>query len=173
MRVPIKSAGSKSGVNCILWKPACNDLASVMTDIVLANPGTPSNNTCPLERMPINSLSIKYFWPTITLPTSYMRVFTKSLSCFTLSVIFLTSDSIYPLHHKLSPALSPLTKGDKGGCVFLGNFTTPLPPFLRGILYHPETRINKMKVPMQLNYRLFKIKHALTFMINSIKQKTL
>jgi len=30
-----------------------------------------------------------------------------------------------------------------------------------------------MKVPMQLNYRLFKIKHALTFMINSIKQKTL
>src|SRR3990167_6900296 len=86
-----------------------------------------------------------------------MRVFTKSLSCFTLSVIFLTSDSIYPLHHKLSPALSPLEKGDKGGCVFLGNFTTPLPPFLRGILRfkvrrHPVTRINKMKIPMQFNY---------------------
>src|SRR3990170_5964912 len=37
--------------------------------------------------------------------------------------------------------LSPLAKGESGGCIFLGyprfhedKFTTPLPPFLRGIL---------------------------------------
>jgi len=56
--------------------------------------------------------------------------------------------------NKLSPALSPLTKGDKGGCVFHGNFTTPLPPFLRGIFYHPETRVNKMKISIRLNYTM-------------------
>jgi len=34
---------------------------------------------------------------------------------------------------------------------FLGYFTTPLPPFLRGILYaiHRITRLNKMKIPIQ------------------------
>ena len=63
---------------------------------------------------------------------------------------------------KLSPALSPLTKGDKGGCVFLGyprspfsrgqvsrgQVYNPQPPFLRGILYaiHRITRLNKMKI---------------------------
>jgi len=41
---------------------------------------------------------------------------------------------------------SPLKKGDSGGCVFSGYFTTPSPPFLRGILYatHPITCLNKM-----------------------------
>ena len=29
---------------------------------------------------------------------------------------------------------SPIEKGDSGGCVFPGYFTTPLPPLLRGIL---------------------------------------
>ena len=66
---------------------------------------------------------------------------------------------------------SPLIKGDSGGCVFPGlllrqaqyRFTTPQPPFrstersrrsLRGILYalHRITRLNKMKIPIQLNY---------------------
>ena len=33
-------------------------------------------------------------------------------------------------------------------------FTTPSPPFLRGILYaiHRITRMNKMKIPIQLDY---------------------
>jgi len=46
-------------------------------------------------------------------------------------------------------------------CFFLSYFTTPLPPFLKGILYHPVIRLsacgdaqaglNKMKIPIQLS----------------------
>jgi len=37
---------------------------------------------------------------------------------------------------------------------FPGYFTTPAPPFLRGILYaiYRITHLNKMKIPIQLNY---------------------
>ena len=38
----------------------------VLTAIVLANPGTPSNKICPLARRPTRRRSSKHFWPTIT-----------------------------------------------------------------------------------------------------------
>ena len=41
-----------------------------------------------------------------------------------------------------------------GVVFFPGYFTTPSPPFLRGILYaiYRITHLNKMKIPIQLNY---------------------
>ena len=42
--VPIKSAGNKSGVNCILLNLASTTFARVVIDNVLAKPGTPSSN---------------------------------------------------------------------------------------------------------------------------------
>jgi len=51
--------------------------------------------------------------------------------------------------------LSPLAKGESGGCVFLGyprfhedKFTTSLPPFLRGILYKLKNRIPQSKIKL-------------------------
>jgi len=52
-------------------------------------------------------------------------------------------------------------------------FTTPWPPFLRGIVYaiHRITRLNKMKIPIQLNYLLdsFSNKPTLNFSPLEIK----
>ncbi len=52
MSVPIKSAGSKSGVNCNRWKPVWMPAAIVFTVSVLARPGTPSSRMWPFASRP-------------------------------------------------------------------------------------------------------------------------
>ena len=48
------SAGSISGVNCSRENLTFRQLASDLTDSVLARPGTPSSRTCPLASSPID-----------------------------------------------------------------------------------------------------------------------
>ena len=52
MSVPIRSAGSRSGVNWRRWKPVWMQAASVFTVSVLARPGTPSSRMWPLASRP-------------------------------------------------------------------------------------------------------------------------
>src|SRR6266542_2073011 len=83
------SAGNISGVNCrrenLTWMAA----ARVLTESVLANPGTPSSRTWPLANNPIMSRSTRYFWPTTTLLISLRSVGTNALACCTSALIAL------------------------------------------------------------------------------------
>ena len=58
------SAGSMSGVNCSRWNFRCVAAASVLSESVLASPGTPSSRIWPLVTRPTSSRSTRFFWPT-------------------------------------------------------------------------------------------------------------
>ena len=62
--VPVRSAGSRSGVNWMRWKSASSSSASVFTAVVLARPGTPSTSTWPSHRSAISSRRVRACWPT-------------------------------------------------------------------------------------------------------------
>src|SRR4051812_46827648 len=64
MRVPIRSAGTRSGVNWIRWNSPPTVCASVLMAIVLARPGTPSTSTWPRARRATMSRSSSRSWPT-------------------------------------------------------------------------------------------------------------
>ena len=61
--VPTTSAGSKSGVNCILENSPCTASDSVLIAKVFASPGTPSNRICPFPNNPMMALLISRFNP--------------------------------------------------------------------------------------------------------------
>src|SRR6476619_1864344 len=65
MRVPIRSAGTRSGVNWIRlnWPPI--DAARVLIAIVLASPGTPSTRRCPRASSATASRSSSTSCPTM------------------------------------------------------------------------------------------------------------
>src|SRR5215212_3743976 len=79
MRVPTRSAGTRSGVNWIRLNDPPSTSASVFTVSVLASPGTPSSSTWPpASRATITRSSIAS-WPTITRLISNSAV--SSASC--------------------------------------------------------------------------------------------
>src|SRR5688572_21865360 len=59
--------------------------AKVRTERVLAKPGTPSSNTCPLASRPTRSRSTNACWPTTTLPTVSRKRVTQVDACRTRS----------------------------------------------------------------------------------------
>ncbi|EWS63431.1 hypothetical protein Y695_03338 [Hydrogenophaga sp. T4] len=71
MRVPTRSAGTRSGVNWMRLNCPCTTLASVFTVSVLASPGTPSTSRWPCASMATMTRSRKRSWPTTTRFTSY------------------------------------------------------------------------------------------------------
>src|SRR6478736_4406114 len=71
MRVPMMSAGTRSGVNWIRLNSPPIDAASVLMAIVLARPGTPSTRRWPRARRATASRSSNTSWPTMTFLTSY------------------------------------------------------------------------------------------------------
>src|SRR3954454_24502574 len=71
MRVPTRSAGTRSGVNWTRRKLPPTTWASVFTVSVFASPGTPSSSTWPPARSATSSRSSIASWPTITRFTSY------------------------------------------------------------------------------------------------------
>src|SRR4051794_33912591 len=73
-RVPMRSAGTRSGVNCTRLKVPPRTEASVFTVSVLARPGTPSSSTWPPASSATSSRSSIASWPTIT------RLISKSAS---------------------------------------------------------------------------------------------
>src|SRR3954454_24688464 len=73
-RVPTRSAGTRSGVNCTRLNVPPRTEASVFTVSVLASPGTPSSSTWPPASSDTSSRSSIASWPTIT------RLISKSAS---------------------------------------------------------------------------------------------
>src|SRR3954452_14367539 len=73
-RVPTRSAGTRSGVNCTRLNVPPRTEASVFTVSVLASPGTPSSSTWPPASSETSSRSSIASWPTIT------RLISKSAS---------------------------------------------------------------------------------------------
>ena len=71
MRVPIRSEGTRSGVNWTRLKLPPITSASVLTVSVLARPGTPSSSTWPPASTATSTRSSIASWPTITRLTSY------------------------------------------------------------------------------------------------------
>src|SRR4029453_16241380 len=66
IRVPIRSEGTRSGVNWIRWKLPPRTWARVAMVRVLASPGTPSNSRCPPDNNATRTRSSMPSWPTIT-----------------------------------------------------------------------------------------------------------
>ena len=94
----MRSAGKRSGVNWMRWKVAWMALASVVTDSVLASPGTPSMRMCWLHRSPTRSRSKSTFCPTMTFSTSVRRRWSVAPSCSTRAPICFTSTGMQFLH---------------------------------------------------------------------------
>src|SRR5207302_3727528 len=64
-RVPMRSAGTRSGVNWTRPKLAPTTWARALTVAVLAMPGTPSISTCPCASRPTSRRSTSLSWTTI------------------------------------------------------------------------------------------------------------
>ena len=96
IRVPIRSAGSKSGVNCIRWKAVSITVAKEEIVRVFAKPGTPSNKTWPLVKSPIINRSIMYFCPMTTLSSSVRMSSINDELCwiFSLKAVISTAYSL-------------------------------------------------------------------------------
>src|SRR5687767_4365006 len=81
MRVPTRSAGTRSGVNWMRRKLPRTVAASVLTVSVLARPGTPSTSRWPCARVATSTRSRKWSWPTTVFLTSYrMRSMSEATS---------------------------------------------------------------------------------------------
>src|SRR5436190_20623743 len=79
MRVPTRSAGTRSGVNWMRRKLPRMVRASVFTVSVFARPGTPSTSRWPCESIATITRSRKWSWPTTIFFTSY-RIFSTTIS---------------------------------------------------------------------------------------------
>ncbi len=69
-RVPMMSAGTRSGVNCTRWNCPPTAPASDFTARVFASPGTPSTRMCPRASSAMSSRSSSTSWPTMVFLTS-------------------------------------------------------------------------------------------------------
>src|SRR4051812_16068631 len=71
MRVPTRSAGTRSGVNWMRRNVPRTVAASVFTVSVFARPGTPSTSRWPPASIETSTRSRKWSWPTTVFFTSY------------------------------------------------------------------------------------------------------
>src|SRR5215204_2868633 len=71
MRVPTRSAGTRSGVNWTRWNCPPMAAATDFTASVLARPGTPSTRMWPRASRATTSRSRSTSWPTMVRLTSY------------------------------------------------------------------------------------------------------
>src|SRR3990167_7179545 len=65
MSVPVRSPGSRSGVNWMRLNGAWIPCASAFTAVVLARPGRPSTSTWPPHSRPMTKRSSRACWPTM------------------------------------------------------------------------------------------------------------
>src|SRR4051812_14415697 len=101
MRVPTRSAGTRSGVNWTRPNVPPTTWASVLTVSVLARPGTPSSRTWPPASRQTSTRSSIASWPTITRLTSWRASSSAArgsgLGCSALSDIgFLSGKAAEP-----------------------------------------------------------------------------
>ena len=66
IRVPMMSAGIRSGVNWMRRKSSSSTRDRALTSSVLPRPGTPSSSTLPPQKMAVSVASTTRSWPTIT-----------------------------------------------------------------------------------------------------------
>ena len=85
--VPVRSAGSRSGVNWMRLKSRSVTRARVLTARVLARPGTPSSRMCPEASSAIIMRSSSSFWPTMTLAISARVCSIAALSSLIFSLM--------------------------------------------------------------------------------------
>src|SRR6185295_466241 len=88
MRVPTRSAGTRSGVNWMRRNVPRMVCASVFTVRVLARPGTPSTSRWPCASVATSTRSRKWSWPTTTFFTSY-RIFSIKVATLLSMASFL------------------------------------------------------------------------------------
>src|SRR3954468_9899405 len=81
MRVPTRSAGTRSGVNCRRLNEPPSTSATVFTVSVLASPGTPSSSTWPPASSATSTRSSIASWPTITRLISKSADSSASCAC--------------------------------------------------------------------------------------------
>src|SRR3989442_1082329 len=95
MRVPTRSAGTRSGVNWIRLKSPVIACATVFTLSVFASPGTPSTSRCPRARSATRIRSSRWSCPTMIFLISKRS---RAMSPGTVSVFFILP--ILPLVHR-------------------------------------------------------------------------
>src|SRR5438128_6680380 len=95
MRVPTRSAGTRSGVNWIRLKSPVIACATVFTLSVFASPGTPSTSRCPRAKSATRMRSSKWSCPTMTFLTSKRS---RAMSPGSVSVSFILPT--LPLIHR-------------------------------------------------------------------------
>src|SRR5262245_10884812 len=81
MRVPTRSAGTRSGVNCRRLTEPPRTSATVLTVSVLARPGTPSSSTWPPASRATSTRSSIASWPTMTRLISKSADSSASCAC--------------------------------------------------------------------------------------------
>src|SRR5215218_31257 len=91
MRVPTRSAGTRSGVNCRRLNEPPRTSATVLTVSVFARPGTPSSSTWPPASSATRTRSSIASWPTITRLISNSA--DSSASCAVLAALGSSSRS--------------------------------------------------------------------------------
>src|SRR5437870_4753143 len=95
MRVPTRSAGTRSGVNWIRLKSPVIACATVFTLSVFASPGTPSTSRCPRAKSATRMRSSKWSCPTMTFLISKRS---RAMSPGSVSVSFILPT--LPLIHR-------------------------------------------------------------------------
>src|SRR3954453_7712481 len=102
MRVPTRSAGTRSGVNCTRPNEPPTTCASVLTVSVLARPGTPSSRTWPPASRQTSRRSSIASWPTMTRLTSCSASSSAArgsmidVSGFSGVIVFLSGEAAEP-----------------------------------------------------------------------------
>ena len=87
-RMPVISAGSRSGVNCTRLKPPSTERARALARVVLPVPGTSSSSTWPPASSAVSVSSISRSLPTITRPIfSAMRFASGAMAAYSITIL--------------------------------------------------------------------------------------
>src|SRR6266542_347761 len=138
MRVPIRSDGTRSGVNCTRWKVPPSTLATVEMVSVLARPGTPSSSRCPFESRATRTRSSIPSWPTITRLISNSAA--SSWVCAAAASPTAASRGLYSVTDRLLPGRAGALVGHVG---LLGSGTPYVSGSPAGDSSFPGTRTGR------------------------------
>src|SRR3954470_18241507 len=106
MRVPTRSAGTRSGVNCRRLNEPPRTSATVLTVSVLARPGTPSSSTWPPARRATITRSSIASWPTITRLISNRAASSASCASRAGEILRVSSSSPSSARNRLSSGVT-------------------------------------------------------------------
>src|SRR4051794_35051668 len=111
IRVPTRSAGTRSGVNCRRLNEPPRTSETVLTVSVLARPGTPSRSTWPPARRATITRSSIASWPTITRLISNRAASSASCASRAGEILRVSSSSLRVSSSSPSSARNRLSSG--------------------------------------------------------------